>query len=192
MLDQSETSKWLHTDLCFYLSHNQFYSFLSLRVSSCSICFLSETSHRTSSCVLHLHRCLLDLGRHRLRLRRHDCSTSDFDDIAATRGGRSCHCSAMAHLHLFEGAISSFLDAASSFLDADHCFLDDAWTRSSNPARLLLAPASMATSSTTTHLLLSTTTAFLHGGWAWSHTFNNCSKHSHPHRGEDPIGIRWW
>jgi hypothetical protein len=96
----------------------------------------------------------------------------------------------------FEGTVSSFLDVASSFPNIGHCFLDDTSTRSSNPARLLLAPANMAASSTTTRLLLSTTTAFLHGGRAWrcgsssqvwSHTFNNDSKHPHPHRGMAPI-----
>jgi hypothetical protein len=148
MLDQSETSKWLHTDLCFYLSHQQFCSFLSLRMSGCSFCFLSETSCHTSPCALHLHRCLIHLRWHRHRLRWHGCSTFDFDDTASTRGGRSHHCSAMVQLHLFEGAVSCFLDAASSFLDIGHYFLDDAPTHSSNLARLLLAPASMVASST--------------------------------------------
>jgi hypothetical protein len=131
MLDQSKASKWLHMDLCFYLSHQQFYSFLSQRVSGCSICFLSETSCRTSHCVLHLHRCLLHLRRHHLQLRWHNCLTSDFDDTAMTWGGRSRHCSATAHLHFFEGIVSSFLDAASSFPDTGHYILDDALTCSS-------------------------------------------------------------
>jgi hypothetical protein len=54
----------------------------------------------------------------------------------------------------FEGAVSSFLDAASSFPDISCCFLDDAPTRNSNPAHLLLALTRMAASSTTTRLLL--------------------------------------
>jgi hypothetical protein len=86
---------------------------------------------------------------------------------------------------------------ASSFLDADRCFLDDALTGSSNLAHLFLILTSMAASSTTTHLLLSTTMAFLHDGqeWrhnnsggaqAWSRAFNNGGKHPHPHRGKAP------
>jgi hypothetical protein len=110
-------------------------------------------------------------------------ASSTFDGTATDFGGTAArplttmtlprrevvsrHCSATSHLHLFEGTISSFLDAASSFPNDGRCFLDDALTRSSNPARLLLAPTSMAASSTTTRLL-STTMAFLHGGRAWS------------------------
>jgi hypothetical protein len=90
----------------------------------------------------------------------------------------------------FEGAVSSFLDAASSFPDISCCFLDDAPTRNSNPAHLLLALTRMAASSTTTRLLLSTTTAFPHDGRAWRHgsdtlagsrAFNNGGKHPHSH-----------
>jgi hypothetical protein len=81
-------------------------------------------------------------------------------------------------------------------------------SHSSNPARLLLTPASMAASATTTHFLLSTTTAFLHDGRTWRCGSGGCAQRWRcsgmelrlqqrrqappPHQGEAPIWIWRW